>query len=243
MGVTTVVASNAGPSNAVGATVVDNAPAGTTITGWTAAFAGGATGAANGAGNINQSVNIPSGGSVTYTINVSVPANQTGNLANTATVTAPNGTTDPNAGNNSATDTDTPAPIADLSITKTDGSATYTPGVGVTYTVVVSNAGPSNVVGATVVDNAPAGTTITGWTAAFAGGATGAANGAGNINQSVNIPSGGSVTYTINVSVPANQSGNLANTATVTAPNGTTDPNRGQQLGHGYRHAGAHRRP
>ncbi len=228
VGVTyTVVVSNSGPSNAVGATVVDNAPAGTTITSWSASFAGGATGTAAGAGNINQTVNIPVGGSITYTINVSVPAGQAGNLVNTATVNPPSGTTDPNPGNNSATDTNTPAPQADLSITKTDGSSTYTPGVGVTYTVVVSNTGPSNAVGATVVDNAPAGTTITSWTASFAGGATGTAAGAGNISQTVNIPVGGSITYTINVSVPAGQAGNLVNTATVNPPSGTTDPNPG----------------
>ncbi|WP_421797554.1 beta strand repeat-containing protein [Haliscomenobacter sp.] len=223
----TVVASNAGPSNVVGATVVDNAPAGTTIISWSAVFAGGATGTASGTGNISQTVSIPSGGSITYTITVSVPSSQTGNLVNTATVSVPSGTTDPTPGNNSATDTDTPAPSADLVITKTDGSATYTPGVGVTYTVVASNAGPSNVVGATVVDNAPAGTTIISWSAVFAGGATGTASGTGNISQTVSIPSGGSITYTITVSVPSSQTGNLVNTATVSVPSGTTDPTPG----------------
>ncbi|MBK6902408.1 MAG: DUF11 domain-containing protein [Saprospirales bacterium] len=223
----TVVVSNAGPSDAVGATVADAAPAGTTISGWTAVFAGGATGNAAGAGNISESVNIPSGGSITYTINVSVPSSLTGNLVNTATVAAPMGTTDPMPGNNTATDTDTPNLQADLSITKTDGSATYTPGVGVTYTVVVSNAGPSDAVGATVTDAAPAGTTISSWTAVFAGGATGNAAGAGNISESVNIPSGGSITYTIMVSVPSSLTGNLVNTAAIAAPMGTTDPTPG----------------
>ena len=52
----------------------------------------------------------------------------TGTLVNTATVAVPAGVTDPAAGNNSATDTDTINASADLSITKTDGSATYTPG-------------------------------------------------------------------------------------------------------------------
>ena len=47
------------------------------------------------------------GGSITYTITVNVPSTYTGNLVNTATVTAPAGVTDPVPGNNIATDYDT----------------------------------------------------------------------------------------------------------------------------------------
>ena len=133
----TVVASNAGPSNVTGATVTDNAPAGTTITGWTAVFAGGATGAANGTGNISQNINLPVGGTATYTITLNIPSGVTGNLVNTASIAVPVGTTDPTPGNNSATDTDTPNPQADLSITKTDGVATYTAGTTTTYTCLL----------------------------------------------------------------------------------------------------------
>ena len=46
------------------------------------------------------------------------------------------GITDPTAGNNSATDTDTLVPTADLSITKTDGATGEVPGTTVTYTIV-----------------------------------------------------------------------------------------------------------
>jgi hypothetical protein len=90
------------------------------------------------------------GGTATYTVSGTVASTATGNLVNTATVTAPAGTTDPTAGNNTATDTDTANPQADLQITKTDGSGTYTAGSPITYTIVVSNAGPSSVTGATV---------------------------------------------------------------------------------------------
>jgi hypothetical protein len=41
-----------------------------------------------------------------------VSPSASGNLVNTATVTPPNGVTDPTAGNNSATDTDIPAVVA-----------------------------------------------------------------------------------------------------------------------------------
>ena len=47
----------------------------------------------------------------------------------------------------------------------------------------------------------------------------------GNINNTVNLPSGGSVTYTASCSILAAQAtGTLSNTATVATPNGVTDP-------------------
>jgi len=55
---------------------------------------------------------------------------------NTASAADPAGTTDPNGANNSATDTDTAAPVADLSVTKTDGQTTAVPGTSDTYTIV-----------------------------------------------------------------------------------------------------------
>jgi uncharacterized repeat protein (TIGR01451 family) len=86
-------------------------------------------------------------------------------------------------------------PSADLAITKTDGVTTATAGGSVTYTIVASNAGPSNAPGATVADTFPAVLTCT-WTCAGAGGGTCAASGSGNINDTVNLPAGGSTTYT-----------------------------------------------
>jgi uncharacterized repeat protein (TIGR01451 family) len=221
----TITASNAGPSNATGATVADTFPASLTCT-WTCVGAGGGTCTASGSGNINGTVNLPSGGSVTYTASCVVSAAATGTLSNTATVAVPAGVTDPTPGNNSATDTDTVGAQADLAITKTDGVTTVTPGGSVTYTITASNAGPSNATGATVADTFPASLTCT-WTCVGAGGGTCAASGSGNINGTVNLPSGGSVTYTASCAVSAAATGTLSNTATVTAPAGVTDPTPG----------------
>jgi len=149
--------SNAGPSDAVGATVADVAPAGTTITGWSAVFAGGATGTASGSGDINEPVNIPSGGSITYTISVSVPSSQTGDLVNTATVTAPSGVTDPTPGNNSATDTDVEFGMADLSLVKTVDNPFPIVGEIVTFTIQIDNSGPSDATNVAVEDLVPNG--------------------------------------------------------------------------------------
>jgi uncharacterized repeat protein (TIGR01451 family) len=131
--------------------------------------------------------------------------------------------TDSNAANNSATDTDGLAASADLAITKTDGVTTATAGGSVTYTITASNAGPSGASGATVADTFPASLTCT-WTCVGAGGGTCTASGSGNINDAVNLPAGGSVTYTASCTVSASASETLINTATVVAPAGVTDP-------------------
>lgn len=219
----TITASNAGPSNVTGATVADTFPASLTAT-WTCAGAGGGTCTAAGAGNINDTVNLPSGGSVTYTASATISGAATGTLSNTATVSS--ATADPVPGNNSATDNDTLTPVADLSITKTDGVTTVNAGGSTTYTITASNAGPSNATGATVADTFPASLTAT-WTCVGAGGGTCTAAGAGNINDTVNLPAGGSVTYTASTTISGAASGSLSNTATVSAPGGVGDPNPG----------------
>ena len=108
-------------------------------------------------------------------------------------------------------------PNPNLGITKTDGSPSYGAGTNTVYTIVVSNSGPDIAVGALVTDNAPTGTTITGWTAVLAGGATGATSGSGNISQTVTVPVGGSITYTVTLSINCAFTGPLVNTATVAA--------------------------
>jgi hypothetical protein len=96
------------PSTANGANVQDTFPADITTHNWTSTASGGATGnTASGTGDINDTLVLPPGSSVTYTVNATIgcpPTNPT--IDNTATVTAPGGFTDTNPGNNSATDSD-----------------------------------------------------------------------------------------------------------------------------------------
>ncbi len=232
----TVTATNNGPSDVVGATVVDNLPAAITGATWTCvASPGSACGAAAGAGNINTTVDLLNGGSATFTVTANISAAATGNLTNTACVTAPAGTTDATPGNNCGTDTDTPpggGSTADLALTKNDGSATYTPGGTTTYTVTATNNGPTNVVGAAVVDNLPAAITSASWSCgASAGSACGAASGTGNINTTVDLLNGGSATFIVVANISATATGNLTNTACVTAPAGITDSSAGNNCG------------
>lgn len=217
----TITAANLGPDDALGSTVGDMFPASLTCS-WSCVGTGGGTCKASGLGNINDTVDLPSNSSVTYTANCSISAAATGSLSNTATVVAPGGVTDSAPGNNSATDTDNLG--ANLGITITDGATTAVPGGNpVVYTIIASNAGPGDAPGSTVADTFPAGLTCS-WTCVGGGGGTCTASGSGNINNVVNLPLGGSVTYTASCTIPSSATGSLSNTATVTPPGTIIDP-------------------
>jgi uncharacterized repeat protein (TIGR01451 family) len=218
----TIVASNAGPSAVIGATVTDNFPAQLASVTWTCAASAGSSCPASGSGNLNASINLVSGGTATFTVTATVTAGS-GTITNTATITAPAGTNDP-AGNNAATDNNTViTPTADLAITKTDGLTGVNQGGTLTYTIVASNAGPSAVVGATVSDVFPAQLSPVTWTCAASAGSSCPPSGSGNLNASINLLSAGTATFTATGTVTAG-SGTITNTATVTAPAGTNDP-------------------
>ncbi|HUD42528.1 MAG TPA: proprotein convertase P-domain-containing protein [Dokdonella sp.] len=221
----TIVASNAGPSDITGALVTDEFPATLACT-WTCAGSSGGTCASGGSSHIADLVNLPAGSSVVYTVACAIDAGASGSLVNTARINVPAGASDPNLGNNSATDTDTLGASADLSITKTDGVASATPGGSTTYTIVAANAGPSAVAGAVVTDTFASTLSCT-WICAGSGGGSCTPSGSGNIADPANLPSGASVTYTAVCAIDAGASGSLVNTATIAAPAGVTDPTPG----------------
>ncbi|HEX9335668.1 MAG TPA: FAD:protein FMN transferase, partial [Pseudonocardiaceae bacterium] len=230
----TITVTNNGPDEVSSATVVDTAPAGMSLGNWTCSVtnpgSGGsvttACGAASGSGDISTTVTMKNSAVITYSVPATIAGTASGSLANTATVTVPAGVTDPTPGNNSATDTDTVAVTADLSITKTDSASSVVPGTSTTYTLVVVNNGPGDITGATVSDIFPAAIASDTFTAVASGGASGfSASGTGNISDTVNLPSGSTITYTVQANVSSSATGSVANTATVTAPVGVTDSN------------------
>lgn len=115
-------------------------------------------------------------------------------------------------------------PQADLSLTKTDGQATAVPGTALTYTIVASNAGPSSVASATVLDTPPAALLGVTWTCTASGGSSCPASGSGLINASVSLLVGGSATFALTGTIDPAATGTLANTAGLTPPSGVTDP-------------------
>jgi len=169
-------------------------------------------------------VNLPAGGSVTYTASCTISAAATGTLSNTATVTAPGGVNDPTPGNNSATDSDTLSPQADLSVTKVDTPDPVTAGNNLTYTITVTNAGPSVAASVALSDTLPAGTTFVSLASSGGWSCTTPAVGAGGAVSCSN-PSFGlaGAVFTLVVKVDPSASGTvLSNTATVSSA--TADP-------------------
>ena len=116
---------------------------------------------------------------------------------------------------------------ADLAISITGGVTEILPGDSLTNTITATNHGPDDVVNAIVADSMPAGLNAISWTCIGAGGGTCTASGSGNINDTVNLPAGATVTYTVQAEVAPGIGGRLTNTATITAPIGTTDPTPG----------------
>ncbi len=145
----TITVSNAGPSDAQAVTVTDTWPVGL--------HPGDDHPMPTGAARVLRTSPATSAPSppgttksitVTYTVPASTPA---GDQTNTAKVHSP---TDPS--DSTATDTNTVATLASLSITKDDGVTTYRrDGVTCTYTITVSNAGPSDAQSVTVADRGP----------------------------------------------------------------------------------------
>jgi uncharacterized repeat protein (TIGR01451 family) len=222
----TITVTNTGPSTATNALVADTFPGDLQNVTWTAAYAGGASGAPNGVGNISTLVTVPKNGTAVFTVTGTInPATSATTLVNTATVTPPANFIDRNPANNSSTDTDTLVRQGDLAVTKTDGQGTAVPGDPLTYTIVVTNTGPSTATNAVVADLIPTDIVGVTWAATYAGGATGPANGIGNLNAVVTLPKNATITFTVNGTIKASATGTLVNTVTVTPPANFTDLN------------------
>src|SRR5262249_46716408 len=158
-------------------------------------------------------VDLPVNASVTFSFTVQVSPSVTGTLTNTATVSTPSGVTDTNPTNNSATDTDTLTPQADLSITKDDGVTSVTPGGSTTYNIVVGTGGPRTAVAQQVSDLFPPAITAVSWTAvASPGSSVAKASGSGNILTTVTLLPGGSVTFSAVAQISSAATGSLTNT-------------------------------
>ena len=147
---------------------------------------------------------------------------QAGTVTNTATVTARD-QPDPDPTDDTASVTVTTQTIADLAVTKVlTGPAI--PGLATSYTIVVTNLGPSPVTAASVTDTFPAAFVSTTWTCtADAGSSCAAAAGTGNLATTVTLEAGDAATFTVTGTIAASATGLFVNTATVAAPAGAVD--------------------
>ena len=171
----TITVSNAGPNDATGVSLTVEIPVNTTFVSL-AAPAGSATVTppVGGTGAVTA-IRTKFAAGTTAVFSMVVNVNSTAffgtTLSNTATVTST--TPDPNAANNS--DTETTATSGgllspDLTVTQTDTPDPVLAGTNLTYTVTVTNAGPTNASTVSLTDTIPANTTFVsitgpaGWT-------------------------------------------------------------------------------
>jgi uncharacterized repeat protein (TIGR01451 family) len=208
----TITVTNNGPSTATGVTVTDTLPAGVSYVSATPS-----QGSCSGTSTVTCNLgNLANGASATVTIVVTPTA--TGTLSNTAC--ASGNESDPDTNNNCSTATTTVNPAsADLSITKTDSPDPVLVGQNLSYTITVTNNGPSTATGVTVTDALPAGVTFV-----SSNPSQGSCSGTSTVTCDLgNLANGASATVTIVVTPTT--TGTKTNTACVSA--NETDPNSG----------------
>ncbi|MBP6379293.1 MAG: DUF11 domain-containing protein, partial [Sphingorhabdus sp.] len=155
---------------------------------------------------------------------------QAQNAVNTGHVAVPSGFFDPDTSNNDSTDTDVIDRVSDLTISKTDGVTSVNSGDSTTYTITVTNNGPSSVTGAILSDPVVAGLNVTAVACAGTPGQCVTAPSVAQLQSGTfalpTLASGQSYSITVTATVTA-ASGSLDNVATIAVPTGTTDPTPG----------------
>lgn len=229
----TIVVSNNGPLGVAGAVVADMFPAAVSNVTFTSVATGGATGnTATGTGNINDTVSLPIGSTITYTATGAVAASASGSLSNTATVTAPAGASDSVPADNSSTEATAVNAFANLVVTKSDAPDPVSVNGNIAYTITLRNDGPSDAQGVSLVDDMPVHTGFVSFTApAGFTTTTPAAGSTGKVRATTATLAAGAVaTFTLVVRVHAQAPGtgplvntvNVAGTTTDTSPGNNT---------------------
>ena len=223
----TQTVTNNGPATAGGTVVAlfDQPPANTTYVsltgpaGWTCAFntpfyvCSIASMAANTTANF------------TFVVTVNTTAAAGSTITDTDSVSAAP-TTDPNPNNNSATASVIVADSADLSVTNKANPVPVTAGSTITYTQVVTNAGPSTATTVSLTEVTPPYTTFqsvaaaAGWSCT-----TPALGGTGTITCTNPSFAAGTASFTVIVTVTAGTAAGTAINDTATVSSATTDPN------------------
>ncbi|WP_431070875.1 DUF7507 domain-containing protein [Microbacterium phyllosphaerae] len=202
---------NDGPSAAAGVVVTEVAPAGLEVT--AATPTAGAWSPADHQWTVGT---LLPGESATLTVTATATA--VGTLTNNATATSP--TPDPDPSDNTGTSTVVVTPSADLSVVKTSSASPAPVNGPITYTIVVTNNGPSPASAVAISDALPAGlrtpTTPT----------AGCTITAAQLDCAVGtLAVGATFTATVSGTVdPAIATPTLSNTATVTSTTPDPDP-------------------
>lgn len=218
----TMVVTNNGPSAATLVRMTDNLPDGIQVTSANSTVgtvtippSAQDTTAANNDDLVVNIGNLASGATATITVNATVLPGTTGTLTNVASVASTDTSLTENITTNN-TDTETTAltPRIDLRIAKTDSIDPAIAGNALTYTITVTNDGPSTATNVVMSDTLPAGVTFTSGTASQGTVTNNAGVVTGNLGT---LAPNASATVTLVVGVNAATRGTITNTSTVQA--------------------------
>ena len=223
----TVTVTNSSANEAFNVVVSDLVPAGTTFVslaapaGWTLD-----TPSVGGSGAATASIaTLAAGADATFTLVVNVDSGVVAGATVSNTVTVATTNVDTNLLNNTDVESTLVDAEADLSVTKIDLAEPVQAGTNQTYTIVVTNNGPSAAANVLLSEAVPANATFVSLTApAGWSPSTPTVGGTGNITATIpTLAAGASATFTLVVGVNASATGSISNTATVSSA--TTDLN------------------
>ncbi|WP_316745705.1 gliding motility-associated C-terminal domain-containing protein [Pedobacter gandavensis] len=220
---------NDGPINVAGLNISDVIPPVIQNVSWNATTFGTATitGAASGSTNTIQttaSIDADPANYILISVQGTVdPATNLTVINNTARLLLPAGVSDFNLTNNTSTASTALASKSGLSVRKM-GPADAVAGSEISYTIIVTNAGPSNAVGTVITDAVPANVKNVTWTSSQIGaatitaGATGTAGANNLVTLTASIPAGAGneVAIVVKGTIDPSFAGSLLNNAVAT---------------------------
>ena len=202
----TITVTNHGPDTATSVALTDTLPSGVTYD--SDATSQGTYISSTGRWNVGS---LPNGSAATLAISVTVNPGTVGLTIINATDGLSADQADPNDGNDQDTVPFT-VKSADLAVLKSDSPDPVVAGTLLTYTLTLTNAGPDDATGVTVIDTMPAGVTFV--SATTADGSYDDGTGVWSVG---NLANGSSATLTILLTVNSSTTGTLSNRAEVFA--------------------------
>ena len=221
----TQTVTNGGPATAASLTFTETLPANTT----SVSLSGPGTWSCN-LGTLTCTIaSLAANSAATFTFVVKVNTSVASGSTITQTDSVTSATGDPNLGNNSASIGVFVADSADLSVTNAASPVPVIAGNNITYTQVVTNAGPSTAIAASFTESTPPNTTFvqltpvpTGWSCTLPTAGT-----AGTITCTDPSFATGTASFPVVVKVTTGTASGTAISDTATIGSSTSDPNSG----------------
>ncbi len=180
-----------------------------------------------------DTIDMATGGLLTYRVEALVHPGARGVLENTVEIFEPVGTTALTPTSQSDTESGSITVVTDVRLVKTiDGDASSLIGGGtVRFVLDVTNDGPSHAFGAGIVDNLPASIVSADWTCQVipADGSQSLcpAGGSGDLDENVDIVLGERLLFVIDGQIDSDFLGQISNTGRVNEPGDASDPDEG----------------